>query len=228
VEATLSQASTFIHRTAILAALAAALSGPSAIARPHTVPSSGTLTLRVYDYFHLDRKSLLAAESEATAILLRTSVHVDWVDCPTSHASIDKFPDCQGPAQQNDYILSILSGVMTAQLQKPDDAMGIADESLHGSRRAAVFFNRIDSVAGGDAAPTEVLLGRVMAHEIGHLLLGPNAHSSAGIMQGAWTSRQLSMQAAREMVFTAKQSRIIQARLALPSAATLTTATCGQ
>jgi hypothetical protein len=30
------------------------------------------------------------------------------------------------------------------------------------------------------------VLGRVIAHEVGHLLLGHNAHSSEGIMRANW------------------------------------------
>jgi len=35
------------------------------------------------------------------------------------------------------------------------------------------------------------LLGRAMAHEVGHLLLGTREHAAAGLMRGKWTSREL-------------------------------------
>lgn len=212
----MSGTATFFRRSTALTAIAAALSASAAPAMDRQVssPTAYTITLRVYDYVHLDRKILSTAEAEAAGILGRAGVSVRWVDCPTSHAVVADFPDCQTPPQLNDYFLSILSNEMTATQGNSEDAMGAADDSDHGSRRAAIFFNRIDSLAGGDQAPANVLMGRVIAHEIGHLLLGPNAHSRTGIMKAAWSARELGMLAAHEMFFTPEQSSRIEARLA--------------
>jgi hypothetical protein len=208
-------AATFIRWIAVLAAIAASFSSPHAVAKTwQDANRAQTITLRVYDYVHVDRRILLAAETEVREILAGAAVSSRWIDCPTSHEVVNDFPDCQAPPQFNDYVLSIVSGTMAAHLQSSEDTMGAADESINGSRRAAIFFSRIRSNAGGDAAPTQILLGRVMAHEIGHMLLGPNAHSRTGIMQAAWSLRELSMESRHEMVFTAEQSQIIEKRLA--------------
>ncbi len=210
------QAATLVQRMTFLAAIAAALSGSVAMAksRQETQAVADSMTLRVYDYAQVNRKTLLAAETVASGILAKAGVGSQWIDCPTSHAAIDNFPNCQTPPHSSDFVLSILSNAMTVQLRNPEDSMGTADESVNGTRRAAVFFNRIQSIAGGDAAPTDVLLGRVMAHEIGHMLLGPNAHSRTGIMRSDWSYRELGMEAGHELLFTAEQSRSIERRLA--------------
>jgi hypothetical protein len=36
------------------------------------------------------------------------------------------------------------------------------------------------------------LLGRVMAHEVGHLLLGTGYHGEAGVMRAEWPDAQLN------------------------------------
>ena len=41
------------------------------------------------------------------------------------------------------------------------------------------------------AASSRWCLGRVIAHELGHLLIGKNAHSAAGIMHTPWRVRDL-------------------------------------
>ena len=46
------------------------------------------------------------------------------------------------------------------------------------------------------------VLGIVMAHEIGHLLLGFGAHSSAGIMSGRWGKFEMDLVAAGLLGFT--------------------------
>jgi hypothetical protein len=53
------------------------------------------------------------------------------------------------------------------------------------------------------------MLGRAIAHEIGHALLG-GGHSSQGIMQARWGGGQLEFAAANDMVFTPDQERALR------------------
>jgi len=55
--------------------------------------------------------------------------------------------------------------------------------------------------------------GRVMAREIGSLLLGANASCRTGIMKAHWTSNDLNVLAGNEMYFTAEQARQMDTRL---------------
>jgi hypothetical protein len=185
----------------------------------HAVQRTDQITLRVYDYVgadkvHADVAGLAKAETEAGAILARAGVSVRWVGCPTSHAVINDFPACASAQQPTDVVVSILPHAMAGRAGASGDALGSADEMGNGSRRAAIFYDRVSAMAGGDTAPMATLLARVMAHELGHLLLGENAHSRTGIMRGAWGERELSGEAGGEMVFTPEQARRMQSRLA--------------
>lgn len=177
-------------------------------------PSSEIVTLRVYDYVQAKDAALKQAETEAGAILATGGISARWVDCPTSHAVLKDFPDCQSALKVTDYVVTILPAAMDARLRHSEDALGSANESEEGFGRAQIFYDKIHMMAGGNTAPFSALLGRVMAHEIGHLLLGDNAHSRRGIMQAAWADRQLAMRADAEMIFTEKQSHRIETRLA--------------
>ena len=180
-------------------------------------PSPAIVTLRIYDYVQAKDADLKRAETEASAILATGGVSARWVDCPTSHAVLKDFPDCQSALQVTDYVVSILPAAMADRLEHSEDALGSANESAAGFGRAQIFYGKIRMMTGGDTAPFSALLGRVMAHEIGHLLLGDNAHSRTGIMQAAWSDRELGMRAGAEMVFTEKQSHRIETRLAAES-----------
>src|SRR5690349_19681397 len=81
-----------------------------ASARNRTEVESGTITiaLRVYDYARVNRPILLAAESEATAILAQAGVEARWVDCPLSQAESANYPDCQSAWGANDFVLRVL------------------------------------------------------------------------------------------------------------------------
>jgi len=56
-----------------------------------------------------------------------------------------------------------------------------------------------------------VILGDVVAHEIGHLLLGSRAHSATGIMRGWWDRAQLQRALTGRQLFTPEQSARIRA-----------------
>ena len=59
--------------------------------------------------------------------------------------------------------------------------MGVALGDL-----ASVSHRRVREDANDFRVMPQVVLGPVLAHELGHLLLGPNSHSEKGIMRLRW------------------------------------------
>jgi hypothetical protein len=53
--------------------------------------------------------------------------------------------------------------------------------------------------------PGYVVLGRTMAHELGHVLLGANSHSAAGLMRAKFGWRDLTLESA-QFLFDPKQA----------------------
>ena len=62
------------------------------------------------------------------------------------------------------------------------------------------------------------IVGRVSAHEIGHLLLGTNAHASHGLMRPSWEVQRLDR---GDWDFTIEDAAAIRARLKRRDAAAL-------
>lgn len=181
-------------------------------AAPRNLESDATpITVHVYDYAHVNGKALLAAEKESDGILAGAGVAARWEDCPTSHAAINDFPGCKS-SSPGDFTLVLLPNSMADALSKEANALA-AEDAVSGSRRASIFYDRISATAGGDTAVTSVLTGRVMAREIGVLLLGKNAASRTGLLQSSWTEDDLSLLAGYAMVFTPEQARQMQTRL---------------
>jgi hypothetical protein len=54
------------------------------------------------------------------------------------------------------------------------------------------------------------LLGYVIAHEVGHLLLGTDSHSHDGIMQGRWEDAQLRGAGKGNLQFTSSQAALMR------------------
>jgi hypothetical protein len=73
---------------------------------------------------------------------------------------------------------------------------------------ASVYYDHPLRTAKKDNAEFEVpiILGSVIAHEVGHPLLGLNSHTSAGVMQPRWERKQV-----RRAMTGAVHSRTVEA-----------------
>ena len=78
----------------------------------------------------------------------------------------------------------------------------------------SVYYDRIKRLSGGNTVPTDVLTGRVMARELGQLLIGVRYQSRSGIMNASWSYRQLGLLASPEIVFSPVEANAMKARLA--------------
>jgi len=74
---------------------------------------------------------------------------------------------------------------------------------------ASVYYEYVVRRAKNNYVEPEIpiILGCVIAHELGHLLLGSNSHSDAGIMQAQWEPRQIKQLLLGSLLFTTEQSK---------------------
>jgi hypothetical protein len=127
-----------------------------------------TLALHVLDYAQVSRSELAEAEKEATQIYERSGVRTTWVD-----------GDWTAMTDDGAMHLTIVLLARNASAGVPDHTLGCAPLPTH----AYVYHDRVAAFARRHTVGLAVLLGRVFAHEIGHLLLPGQGHSSDGIMQ---------------------------------------------
>jgi len=76
-------------------------------------------------------------------------------------------------------IINLVSASMEARMKAPATVMGFA---VSGARLASIMYGRVERLAQANATDLATVLGHVIAHEIGHLLLPPGGHSAGGIM----------------------------------------------
>ena len=55
----------------------------------------------------------------------------------------------------------------------------------------SIFYHRVEELSARRHTSRALLLGHLIAHEIGHLLLGSNSHSRSGIMHVPWNRSQV-------------------------------------
>ncbi|HET9196211.1 MAG TPA: hypothetical protein VFO21_25210 [Vicinamibacterales bacterium] len=78
---------------------------------------------------------------------------------------------------------------------------------------ATVFVDHVELIAALCETDAALLLGRAIAHELGHLLLGSNAHSVRGLMRAQWTPADIRRHASADWALTTEDAAAIRRRL---------------
>jgi len=173
-----------------------------------TGPDQLRILIRVYDFAHVDRDVLQSGEKLTTQIFRKAGTEVVWLDRLTAQPSN---AEVVGPEFRLN-IVPRLEMLSSAQEKSKDDLLGFATPCGE-TEQACIFYvlySRISTWAAQNGTTPNRILGHVMAHEIGHALLGPYAHAPTGIMQG----RLPRLNMGRVLYFTDVQSRLLRADLA--------------
>jgi len=175
---------------------------------PTTLRVRPTIKLRIYNY-GISNTLLLRSEGEATAIFNHAGLALGWVDCPLSAEETPSHPGCMNPMGSTDFTIRILTVRDARRIAINRDALGEALECQgdYSGCSAYIFYRDVQELARAWDASESEILGHTLAHEIGHLLLGANSHSSEGIMRANWRQQELSTIARAHLFFTAEQSR---------------------
>jgi hypothetical protein len=80
---------------------------------------------------------------------------------------------------------------------------------------ATVLIQRVITTAARSGQDVATLLGRVMAHEVGHLVLGSNEHGRTGLMRATWKLDATVAQRTPEWRFSKEDSARILSRVAV-------------
>jgi hypothetical protein len=108
--------------------------------------------------------------------------------------------------------LALISRNRAARLRVRPDVIGFA---INGRGRrgkmAYIFEHRVNELAARYRFDPSVVLGAVMAHELGHLLLPVVGHSDTGVMQPLFDGADFRQAHRGELLFTADQ--VAQIRL---------------
>jgi hypothetical protein len=182
-----------------------------------------TVGVRVYNYAQVPSGVLVHAEREASRILSAAGVNTTWLDClnPRSEAqagstlgklALETNKKCDEPERGAVVLLRIVPYTAPASAV-PDTMFGFAT----GRDMASVFYERVKDLAWGadkDGNEIPLILGNVIAHEVGHLLLGTNSHSPAGIMCANWDQEYVRQALRGHQLFSRDQSAVMKATVA--------------
>jgi hypothetical protein len=182
-----------------------------------TVPAISTaepagrtpLAVRVFDVTGISDGGLRAALSEANAVLARSGLDVSWIRCAGQDVPAAA---CDRPVTNGELLVRVFNRPMR-DTNAVTMGYALVDPSVRHSLLASVYWNRVLAVANRADIDPMLLLGRVIAHEIGHLLLNTNHHSPAGLMRADWSQTELRLGTPADWRFDEAEARAMRASL---------------
>jgi hypothetical protein len=164
------------------------------------------ITLRVVNEANIDSSVLSHSEKAAATILSEAGVHVSWLNCVAGYVNWKAADDCSrlpGPRQldlrivnQRPRVVDPFALGFTVIPNPPGEVRPFA----------AVFYPGVERFVREWNADAFQVVASAMAHEIGHLLLGPDAHSSRGIMSAHWGRQQWIRMSIGSFLFTPEEA----------------------
>lgn len=176
------------------------------------------IELRVYDYAGVEGSALARAQTEAVRVLQEIGIAATWVNCVVPGKDATDPQACpSADAQVPALVLHILPQAMAERAAPEKGSLGfalLADDGGPGDV-AFVFYHRVASLAVELRCARGAILGYALAHEVAHLLLGTNSHSSWGIMRARWSDEDFQRMATGGFTFAPQQAQGIRARVKL-------------
>jgi hypothetical protein len=157
---------------------------------PHMLAQSVlvlSLAVRIYDAYGVSTESLARARATVDRILKDADVTIAWPQCP-----------CPAPLGRAELVVRILPA--SPAIEPGSLGFSYVDVGRRAGTLATVFADRVHTLAVITGVDEDELLGRAIAHELAHLLLGTHDHQHRGLMRGQWTASDISKQGPRDWV----------------------------
>ncbi len=186
-----------------------------ALFAPAESTPQAAISVLLYNYARVTSPVLFKAESEAGRIYKNAGIALAWVDCPLSAEDEGAYPACRTAAGPARLAVRVLSSSAGYEHLLDRDSFGVAllpEDRVFGFV-ANVFARPAEALSKGHAQLYGTILGGVLAHEIGHLLLGAGSHSPTGIMRAEWRAKELNLIAEGRMYFSSQQALRLRANV---------------
>jgi hypothetical protein len=191
----------------IMAALALPLPADAAepVGRDYVV-------IRLYNAFGVADDTMRAAEHTAEAILREAGIPSVWRNCGGVGHRFHAANGCEAPLGAQEVVVRMIA---TPTKMSSDDTLGYShvDTATHSGVLSTVLVDRVRSLASSTESDSATLLGRAIAHEIGHLLLGTVNHSGDGLMRAHWLADEVRLNTWRDWSFSNDQASTMRAQL---------------
>ena len=161
---------------------------------------------RIYNTAQVPPEITSAALAVATQSMVASRIDVVWKNCDAAHS-------CATVPVEREMVIRLVRA-REASADGVPFVLGEAsiDVKLRAGVLATIYVDRVEQMAGLSEASAALLLGRAIAHELGHLLLATNAHSTSGLMRARWSSGDIKRSELLDWVLTRKDVEAIRKR----------------
>jgi hypothetical protein len=182
-----------------------------------TVPAAGpeaSIVVRTYTPRDSAR-DIVTARRTAGDILERAGIRVRWIECGLPEGAAATVPgDCEQPLRRNELVVRIVpAGPVGGRPHVGSLGFAFVD-GTDGGWLATVYADRVGTMARAAGVDPAGLLGRAIAHEIGHLLLGTNQHAPHGLMRASWSGADLRRNRGTQWLFGGKEGEVMRRGIA--------------
>jgi hypothetical protein len=192
----------------VIAAIALSASLTAQVGPPRTI------TIRLYNSYEVPRRQLNKARQTADAIFNKAGLAPAWRECRTPQGPSAKSKDmCADVLGRNEVIVRIVASPTMRNDDKLVLGYSHVDAGAGAGTLATVFADTVGTMSGHMRVDTVVLLGRVIAHELGHLLMGSLTHSTDGLMRERWSADVPSRAVTQDWLFSEREIAFLQTGL---------------
>jgi len=191
--------------------LALAIAPSNADGRAKTA-KGGDLALKVsmFNDAQISDGKVAAAESVAARLFAHAGIRIDWLNCGHATETGEERASCSKAAFPEHFVVRLRQ----RSLNLNESTLGLSflgDDGI--GCHADVFYAGVEPIQQEAGLSAEAILGLVIAHELGHLLLGTNSHAVRGIMRANWKRQDLSLARKGMLGFTENQAQRMRVRL---------------
>ena len=151
--------------------------------KAHATPASFlNVNVRVYNTARAPTETRRGALVVASHTLGASRISVDWFDCEVADT-------CGRPPAAGELVVRLVRAPSAGTPAAPF-VLGEAwiDTAVRAGVLASIYIDRVELMATLSETDVVSLLGRALAHEIGHLLMASNTHGPIGLMRAFWSS----------------------------------------
>lgn len=172
-------------------------------------PVKSTILVSIYDYAGVKPEDMAKARAKVEAIFSGAGMYIAW-SRPSSTAGES---DAASGACRQPFVVQVMIRPRRAEWA-PQRKRIMGEALAAGDARAvlSLFYDAIFDVALRYGASLDGILAVALAHEIGHSLLPPPAHTRTGVMQARWEGDDIRHATGESLTFDERQADVLRAK----------------
>jgi hypothetical protein len=169
---------------------------------------AAALQVQVYDYTGLSSGTLHQFITRTQEILTSAGISVEVDACARGVSTACE--SRRGSFRQ--VVIRVVPGAPRKSNDPRWQHLGQSIATHDGGTYASVFLKLAEEKAAETNLPRVLVLSYAAAHEVGHLLLGDEAHTPQGLMKADWETDDFQAMAQNRFRFSPEQTRELKRR----------------